>query len=260
MENIDANSLDTQHNVTIEPENEEHGEQISYIKKGHGQKVTTRPLSAIRLELALDELKMSQSELAEKIGVHQPTISRIIDGSTKRSRYLPLIAKALNKNVNWLSGIEPNDKNNAIVNKNILDINSEIFIIVPHYKKKHNPALDNINESICEEGTAMFAEALIPKHIKYENLRFFYETERAMTPDIRMGAMVTFDTNDTKVTSGDIFVIEYGNSTCSRYLFTQPNGDIMIRAKEPDFPDYIVNPNSEDFKILGRVTLATNKF
>lgn len=261
MEMSEVTSLDQAHHLTIEPANAEHADpKITYIKKGYGEQSTTRPLGAIRLELALDEAGLTQTELAEKINVQQPTISRIIDGTTKRSRYLPLIAKVLNKNVNWLAGIEPNDKNNAIVNKNILDINNSLFVIVPLYKNKDNDAAININESISDQGTIMIAQALIPKHINHDCLRFIHEAERAMTPDIKLGAVVTFDSSDTTVTSGDIFVIEFGNSTCSRYLYTQPNGDILIRAKEADFPDYTVNKDSENFKILGRVILATNKF
>jgi plasmid maintenance system antidote protein VapI len=47
-----------------------------------------RPLGAVRLELVLDELKMSQSELARRIDSGQSTINKIIGGETRNSTYL----------------------------------------------------------------------------------------------------------------------------------------------------------------------------
>lgn len=260
MENSESKGLDSLQNVVVHEATESSPSSITYTKRGYGEKETQRPIGAVRLEIALDEAKMTQTELAEKIKVRQPTISRIIDGTTKRSRYLPTIAKVLNKNVNWLAGIEPNDKNNAVINKNLLDINNHLFIIVPLYKNKDNDPSDNINESILKESTVMIAEGLIPKNIDPNSLKFIYETERAMSPEIKIGAAVTFNPLDTIVTSGDIFVVRIGDTISSRILFTQPNGEVLIRAKAEDFPEYNVRVGSDDFEILGRVIFVTNKY
>lgn len=256
MDATDMGTLDAQHNLTVEPANEEHAERITYIKKGHGKQTTQRPLGAIRLELALKEVNMSQTELAKEIGVNQPTINKIIDGTTKRSRYLPIIAKILNKNVNWLSGLEPNDKNNAVVNNNLLGINNQKFFIIPKYNKKDTPIPDSINK----EESIIISQNNIPTDIDPNHLQFIYETDRAMSPDIKAGAIVTFNTQDIDLTSGNIYVIEYENIVCTRFLFFQPTGEILARAKEADFPDYTISPNQENFKILGRVLFVTNKF
>lgn len=260
MENSESKGLDNQQSVVVHEATESSPPSITYNKKGYGEQKTQRPIGAVRLEIALDEAKMTQTQLAERIDVQQPTISRIIDGTTKRSRYLPAIAKVLNKNVNWLAGIEPNDKNNAVINKNLLDINNQLFIIVPLYKNKDNAPSENINESILKESTVMIAEGLIPKNVDANSLEFIYETERAMSPEIKIGAAVTFNPLDTQVTSGDLFVIRFGKTTSTRILFMQPNGDILIRAKAPDFPEYTVKPASDDFEILGRVIFVTNRY
>lgn len=242
-------------------ENEHGNEQnISYRKKGFGLQHTSRPLSAIRLELALDEAGLSQTDLAKKIDVQQSTISKIIDGSTKRSRYLPQIAKVLGKDANWLAGIEPNDKNNPTINKNLLSINKNLFILVPKYEIKNNHSPENSNESITSEGTFMIAATYLPKNIEPNALHFIEEPERAMQPDIKQGSIVTFNSEDVAIKNGDVFVIKIGETVCSRILFSQPNGDILIRAKEPDFPDYVVKPQDSTFTVLGKVVFVTNRF
>lgn len=254
------NTLDTKYNLTIEPANKDHPEQITYIKKGYGKQTTQRPLGAIRLELALKEENMSQTELANQIGVNQPTINKILDGTTKRSRYLPSIAKALNKNVSWLSGLEPDDKNNAIVNNNLLAINNQKFFIIPKYNKNYDSIPNSIDEGMDTTESIIVSERDTPATIDPNHLQFIYEPDRAMSPDIKTGAIVTFNNQDLNMTSGNIFVIEHGNTVCTRFLFFQPNGDILARAKETDFPDYLITPNQENFKILGRVVFVTNKF
>ncbi len=253
-------SLDEKHSLTIHTSNDGTGmQEIKFIKKGHGEQTTTRPLGAVRLELALDEANMTQTDLAKKIGVNQPTISRIVDGKTKNSRYLPLIAKVLNKNINWLSGIEPADKNNASVNNNLLDIDGNLFIIVTKYAKEHDDSKTAITENIIEPPPVIISRDYLGECSDHKKLKYICEAERGMNPDIKIGSPVVFDTLDTSVTNGDIYVVEYGDSTCSRILFKQPNGNILVHAKEADFPGYEIKPGDDSFKILGRVIQITNK-
>jgi phage repressor protein C with HTH and peptisase S24 domain len=106
----------------------------------------------------------------------------------------------------------------------------------------------------------MMALTYLTQNIDPNALHFIEEPERAMQPDIKQGSIVTFNSNDISIKNGDIFVIRIGETVCSRILFSQPNGDILIRAKEPDFPDYVVKPQDASFTILGKVVFVTNRF
>lgn len=55
-----------------------------------------------RLIAKLDEKKMSQEDLANAAGASQAAISKIVLGETKRSRFLPKIAEALETTEQWL--------------------------------------------------------------------------------------------------------------------------------------------------------------
>lgn len=63
------------------------------------------PITAIRLRERMDEVRIGQTELAEKIGATQGAISQILTGTTTNSRLLPKIAAGLAVNLNWLLGI-----------------------------------------------------------------------------------------------------------------------------------------------------------
>ena len=61
-----------------------------------------------RLYDAMRISQISQSELARRIGVSQGTIQHILRGTTRKSKYIPDIARELRVPVSWLQGEEDN--------------------------------------------------------------------------------------------------------------------------------------------------------
>ena len=57
---------------------------------------------ADRLKAVMDEKGWSQTTLAEKADVTQATVWKILNGKTKKSKYLPDIARAFGRSVEWL--------------------------------------------------------------------------------------------------------------------------------------------------------------
>lgn len=253
MNALDNLKFDVWKHITIDKDPEDGAQIITYRKKGYGVQTTKRPLGAVRLELALDEIDMSQSELARKIGSKQPAISRIIRGQTKNSHLINPIAKLLGKSPEWLAGNDTADKSIALIQENLIVIDNEPFAIVKHHMVDIDENAPD-SKSIVIVGT----EQLLEGQDK-ESLRFIIEPDRAMSPDIKQGASVTFDKSDKAISNGDMFVIKVGESICTRCLFTQPDGSILIRAKESDFPDYTIKKDDTSFKVLGRVLFVTNK-
>lgn len=58
-----------------------------------------------RLEQAMAQNGWDQTDLAERLGTTQATISRIILGKTANSRWLPRIATELGVALPWLQGV-----------------------------------------------------------------------------------------------------------------------------------------------------------
>lgn len=236
---------------------------ITYIKAGHGEINTDRPLGAVRLELALDDSGLTQYDLADLANVKQGTISRIISGVTKKSRHLPDIAQALKINVEWLSGFDQKDDFVKLDN-NSLRINNEEFILIRMYEESHQLNAAKEKKYMGKDSTTMIAAKLLDQGIDPADLNFIYEYDRANMPDIRPGAAITFNTKDNVVTTktnGDFFVIQHDQQGATvRRLFLEPNGSIRLKAKEIDYPEYVMKLDEPGFKILGRVAFITNSY
>lgn len=67
--------------------------------------VKPRTITAARLLERMEEIGVSQDQLAAAIGCKQSTISRILTGESQNSRWLPKIAHNLAVNLNWLMGV-----------------------------------------------------------------------------------------------------------------------------------------------------------
>ena len=243
---------------------------IEYDKTGyHKPQVTDKPLSSVRLELAIDASGLTQGEITQLVNSHvdkdsqiaQPTISRIISGKVKKTTYFPVLAKTLGVSASWLAGLDQCDEMSIKSKENEISINGQRFILVCIYDKTHSTDTSNHNNRNGRESKIMVAAALIDDTIDISKLKFIYEDDRANAPEILPGASVTFDTSNTTIINGDFYVIQHGeNKECVRTLFKEPNGDTRIRAKQSEFPEYIVKKGDQDLKILGRVVAVTNKF
>ncbi len=67
-----------------------------------------------RIAARLNELGMSQSELARRVGVTQPAIHKLINGTSRSSGVMHLIARALRTTAEYLTGeIDDPDENAA---------------------------------------------------------------------------------------------------------------------------------------------------
>ena len=66
-------------------------------------------LTGERLESAMRRRGLDQSDLAERLGTSQATISRIVLGKTANSRWLPRIATELRFPLPWLQGVSDDD-------------------------------------------------------------------------------------------------------------------------------------------------------
>lgn len=63
-----------------------------------------------RLRFAREQLSMSQQQVADAVGMKQPSYYQLEAGKSKRSRFISDIAKVLETNVDWLMYGEGDDK------------------------------------------------------------------------------------------------------------------------------------------------------
>lgn len=87
-------------------------------------------IRADRLKARMHEMGLDQSELAEKVGVTQGTISLILRGKTRNSRRLPKIALVLDVDMSWLMGDE------AATNAPVLKLTEDAIGSLEHDQRR----------------------------------------------------------------------------------------------------------------------------
>lgn len=80
-----------------------------------------------RLAEAMADARLSQAGLAQLVGVSPAAIQQILNGTTKRSKFLPEIAMALSVNSDWLEG--RSDKKGYVMVHEVIRSDDEYSLI-----------------------------------------------------------------------------------------------------------------------------------
>ncbi|WP_323865659.1 XRE family transcriptional regulator [Xenorhabdus cabanillasii] len=219
--------------------------------------------------MALDAAKMSQEQLAQKVGVSQPAIAKLVSGKTKSSRKSLEIALALGINPAWLVNGTGKIKGESS------DAN------IPPFEEWENvQQWDNLTPSECDEVEVPFLTDIDHAHGNGEysksdykgfKLRFSKPTFRkvgadsdgegvlcfpargdSMEPLIPNGATVAINCNDKKVIDGKVYAINQGGWKRIKILIRSSHDKITIRSlKKEEYPDEEVPMDS--IEVLGKV-------
>lgn len=114
------------------------------------------------------------------------------------------------------------------------------------------------NEAIG--GLAFKRYSLNRKNLFARNCEVFPVRGDSMLPRIKNGDTVLFDTSDTRIRDGKIYVITLGQGeyaeTFVKRLFREPDGSVRIvsdNKTNPEYQDRIVREDEPGFAVLGRV-------
>lgn len=211
---------------------------------------------------------LTQSQVAEAIGVTQSSYSQLETGKVSSSSFLPSLAKVLNVDAYWLqTGETP------------LDISKLPHGSMPVEEWDDDTPLDDdefevpfFKDFLVSCGSGTVQEALQNERRK---LRMGKQTARrlgvsmsacaAVTADgdsmahtINDGDTVTIDTDKTRIKDGKIFAICYGGHFYFKRLYNQPFGGVKIVSdnKSGEYPDIELTKEQLDnyeFKVIGQV-------
>lgn len=238
-----------------------------------------------RIKQARKLAKLTQKELADKIGITQPSLSELETGKSLSTSYIASIARACGVDPFWLETGQ---------NKMANQISEErgIYRTSSHGREETNPALlthpdmspistwddtTPLNEDETEvpflrevELAAGSGKYAIEESFTGTKLRFGKSTLRnrgidpsnivcvtvkgnSMEPIILDGATVGVDTANTTIVDGKVYAVAIdGELLRVKLLYRLPNGQVRIRSyNREEYEDEIYN--KEDIKIIGRV-------
>lgn len=242
-----------------------------------------------RIKQARKFAKLSQKELANKIGITQPSLSELETGKSQSTSYIASIARVCGVDPFWLesgNGQMIANTNNKLITseqKNNYNTNDEDHTdpsLLTHPQMQaisawddHTPLDDDetevpfLREVELAAGSGKYA---ITETNTRTKLRFGKSTLRnrginpnkivcvtvkgnSMEPAILDGATVGVNTQDTTIIDGKIYAIAIEDELLRvKLLYRLPNGQLRVRSfNREEYEDEIYD--LKDVRIIGRV-------
>lgn len=219
-----------------------------------------------RLRLARKNANMTQSKLAEAIGLSQANINGLESGKYKTSTKIVEIARVLRVNADWLANgqggmaLMPQHQGNVSPGRMpIEDWDSETpldadEVEIPFYKD-FAVACGHGSEGYAmanEWRKLRISRATIDKIGSHKDQVFATVAEGdSMAPIINDGDTIWIDESKQNIKDGKIFVFEYGGLYMCKRLFRLPNDGIRVVSENPD-------PQYDDWEITGEDRVKNN--
>lgn len=217
-----------------------------------------------RLRESREKKKLSQQELADKVGVSQQAIGKIESGVTQNPRNLKVIAAALDVAEHWLQfgEVDTNDQKTEYVNKECEETSrdSKIFTEIPILDIELSESNGYSAEVIeSEESTFPFRkdDFLRNNSVTPSNARIVKINGSSLYPVLKNGDMVAVDLSNTyPVRDDDLYAIRDGVLLRVKILINRPDGGLLLRSfNKEEYPDEILTLAEKEQRItvIGRV-------
>lgn len=217
-----------------------------------------------RLRESREKKKLSQQELADKVGVSQQAIGKIESGVTQNPRSLKVIAAALDVAEHWLQfgEVDTNDQKTEYVNKECEETSrdSKIFTEIPILDIELSDS-DGYSAEVIESEGSTFPfrkdDFLRNNSVTPSNARIVKINGSSLYPVLKNGDMVAVDLSNTyPVRDDDLYAIRDGVLLRVKILINRPDGGLLLRSfNKEEYPDEILTLAEKEQRItvIGRV-------
>lgn len=213
---------------------------------------------AIRLKEARTKAGKSQYEVAEAVGIKQPTYQALESGKSLKSAFLPLIAKYLGVDAYWLTTgktedgfseddfVKPKVVHKGIDNYIWIDVVEANFSCGPGESIEFH--FDAINGAIPFP-PSFFKE----KRVSEDCMRIIKAKGDSMMDYIKDGDLVGIDISQTEVIDGEIYAVYFAGEGMLKQIFKEADGSLILHSLNEKFRDRkVTEENGKNFKVMGR--------
>jgi len=192
---------------------------------------------------------MTRNDLVKASGVPYPTLAGIENSDQGSSTRLHALAKALRVRIEWLeTGKGAREATEAQGDPDWADIKGV----------RQAAALGDgaVVDEFAETHKLKFrSDSLRRQHLRPDQLAVLYGRGDSMEPTIKDGDAILFDTSDTTIKDGGIYVIQYDGNLMAKRLIDL-DGRWFISSDNATDPKW-ARPKSVDstkgFEVYGRV-------
>lgn len=212
---------------------------------------------ASRLKKSRLKANKSQADVAESVGIKQPTYQALESGKTKKSAFIPLIAEFLSVDPLWLATGKNSEAIFDIHTPTVVDNISDndfiwIDIVEASFSCGEGESIEFHFDTI--EGKFPFPPSFFKqKGICNKNMRIIKAKGDSMTDLINDGDYVGIDITQTEITDGGIYAIYFTGEAMVKQIFKEADGSVVLHSLNTKYRDRIVNEkNGSSFRVMGR--------
>ncbi|WP_294642962.1 S24 family peptidase [uncultured Aureimonas sp.] len=213
---------------------------------------------ATRLKARMDEVGMSQAELARRLGLAQPTIAKLVSGASQRTSHLHRIARELSTTPAYLIGETEDPSEGAVplpTLETVLEQFGQVFV----------PLLD-LSELVGGPSTTAtprfepFRRERIEPMIRgrFDQVFAFEMQGDAMEPTLRHGTLCLVDrAQDRIVMQDEIYVVAVQSMIAVKRVRAKPDGSFVLMADNRAIPDD--HAETENLRVIGRLVWRADR-
>lgn len=201
---------------------------------------------AARLEQRMNEMGLTQGELARRVGTAQMTIHRMLQGSN--SKFLPKVASELGTSVEWLlHGVGdpgPGRPSHIVEWENPEDLPPSRFCLIPRKHVRLSCGDGNRIDIEPEDAPPLaFSTAWVRKMgLRRDNAVVVEARGDSMAPRIRDGDTLLVDLGKKHVSDGNVYALRYGDDLKVKRLFRRYDGALILVSDADEYPDETITP------------------
>ncbi len=215
---------------------------------------------AERVRERRDVLGITQTELADKIGIKQQSVASIENGETKNPRKIFEIAQALKCSVHWLKTGQQEPNASHLEGVTLWDEESEEEeddVFLPFFKEAQLAAGDGrVVELDCDGKKLKFSLRSLKKlGVKPEEAACMSVWGNSMEPVLPDGATVAINTGSTEIKDGKMYALDHDGMARVKIMYRLPGGGIRLRSFNTDeYPDEIyIGEDTNKIRVVGAV-------
>lgn len=218
-------------------------------------RIDAMPTVGDRIQERLEKLSLSQSELARRVKVSQPTINALVHGNNISSKHLHRIAAELETSPAWLAG-ETDEDAPVSVAPSALDALAEKMdlAVVPELELGYSMGAGAVFDQYEHKGVVPFQRAWLRSMMRGTIADLFVARGEgdSMQPTILDGDIVLIDTAQQSVRQQDrIWAVSYGDLGMIKRVRRTPKGGYLLLSDNPAVPP--VECADEEMHVVGRV-------
>ena len=218
-----------------------------------------------RLREARLKAGLSQKQVADAVGMKQPSYNYLEKVDNAGSSKIAEIADVLNVNPIWLrTGVDTTEIDNHVAK--LLENSSS-----PLLNSEHNFVdrvwidLVNIRFS-CGNGESIefhfdeiikrisFDESFFKQYnVKPTNVKLALATGDSQEPYVKNGDMFAIDLSDTEIKDGEFYAVYFEGEAMLKQIFKESGGVLVLHSLNGKYRDKIISAeNGANFRVIGR--------